>query len=434
MIYKFNQIAEQLQQKIDRGEYRDRLPAEPELARQFGTTTLTLRKALNVLDRRGSIRKVPCVGTFVNTEKRRRIRIASAPLSGTEINDKLQTMVKAHFSRYELEFVDWQQVASPADFDLIRTSATSQLSYHDGIVPFPREIMEQYLSSGDYFAPIFNVHRIDDCFYAMPFLYSPAVLQINRQKLAGFGRDIGPYDLDLELLLELRDFARRSGCPLWDRRTIIGLLRCLVFGGGGPDARLADLDPDRVRENCRRFWPLFDPELIAARSENALLIWVCRQTLPADFSPDRALLAAYPAIGPEGRRLTITSGEFLMLSGRSSALPEAIEVAEYFLSPAVQRLIGEYRRGLPVLKSAAFDSLDSRVYHDDLFFNETRNMMTNNAVEREFLLRLEGFAASLIEGRLAVGQLLDFLAYEIEIARHNTLSWHEQFGAEMAGM
>ena len=76
MDSKFQQIAERLQCDIANGVYQDRLPSEQYLAEMFHTTTITVRKALDILLQRGEIRKVPNIGTFVHREERKTIRIA----------------------------------------------------------------------------------------------------------------------------------------------------------------------------------------------------------------------------------------------------------------------------------------------------------------------------------------------------------------------
>ncbi|MPN21289.1 hypothetical protein SDC9_168668 [bioreactor metagenome] len=70
-----------------------------------------------------------------------------------------------------------------------------------------------------------------------------------------------------------------------------------------------------------------------------------------------------------------------------------------------------------MLKSAALDSIDSRNYRDDLFLNESRNLLTNNAAEQEFLLRLNSLAGSIHNREMSREQFLNYLEYEISIAR-----------------
>jgi GntR family transcriptional regulator len=67
------QIEERLAEAIDRGDLRpgDRLPAERELADRFGVSRMTLRQALQTLERRGLVRRAVGRrgGTFVAEPK-----------------------------------------------------------------------------------------------------------------------------------------------------------------------------------------------------------------------------------------------------------------------------------------------------------------------------------------------------------------------------
>ena len=67
MEYLYSQIAKDLEKKIDNGEYgvHQKLPSENELAFQFSTTRLTIRKAIETLEKRHVVVKDRNRGTFV---------------------------------------------------------------------------------------------------------------------------------------------------------------------------------------------------------------------------------------------------------------------------------------------------------------------------------------------------------------------------------
>ncbi len=66
---RYLKFAQQMQARIDSGTLMpgDKLPAQRELATQFGTTLMTIRKGLNMLAESGVVRIEHGVGTFVNS-------------------------------------------------------------------------------------------------------------------------------------------------------------------------------------------------------------------------------------------------------------------------------------------------------------------------------------------------------------------------------
>ncbi|MEM9777043.1 MAG: GntR family transcriptional regulator [Chloroflexota bacterium] len=66
---RYLKFAQQLQTHIQSGQFLpgDKLPSQRELAEQFGTTLMTIRKGLNILAEEGVIRIEHGVGTFVNS-------------------------------------------------------------------------------------------------------------------------------------------------------------------------------------------------------------------------------------------------------------------------------------------------------------------------------------------------------------------------------
>ena len=66
---RYLKFAQQLQAHIQAGQFApgDKLPSQRELAEQFGTTLMTIRKGLNILAEEGVIRIEHGVGTFVNS-------------------------------------------------------------------------------------------------------------------------------------------------------------------------------------------------------------------------------------------------------------------------------------------------------------------------------------------------------------------------------
>lgn len=65
--YVYVQLADDLAKRIERGEFPvgARLPSEAELARDYGTAKMTVRRALEILRERGLIRTLHGRGSVV---------------------------------------------------------------------------------------------------------------------------------------------------------------------------------------------------------------------------------------------------------------------------------------------------------------------------------------------------------------------------------
>ena len=432
MKSKFHEIAEALQERIDSGYYTDRLPSEQELAQQFNTALATIRKSLDILLARGIIRKVPYVGTFLQREARKTVRIAWRPLNFCQEGDReIREAVTKHFRDFSVEFVSDFKTIDIRDCDLIRSVATASLSFSESVLPLPLDVIEKYRSD-NYFAKPFQAHQLNSFHYAMPILFSPSILVLDLELSADFGRDLGPYDLTWDTLAELAEYARKKGIPLCDDREILNLFRCLIYADT-PNDTLTEIDVKKLKQRIHKAWPILT-ERTSGTTEKHLLTWSCRQSLPGQLRSGKYALLANPAShGGEASRNLIT-GEFLLISNRTKLFSEAVEVMEYMLCPEIQHLIAKYKMGLPVLKSAALDSICSRYYRDDIFLNEIPNMLVNNASEQDFLFRLEAFSRAILRGELTGEQYLAHLEYEIDMAHRKAAENNRDIFMKLAGV
>ena len=67
-VLAYVQLADDLAHKIESGELVGRLPAERDLASEYGVAYGTVRRAMEVLRDRGLVVSVHGRGTFVSTE------------------------------------------------------------------------------------------------------------------------------------------------------------------------------------------------------------------------------------------------------------------------------------------------------------------------------------------------------------------------------
>ncbi|UNZ20651.1 winged helix-turn-helix domain-containing protein [Streptomyces sp. 891-h] len=66
-VYVYVQVADDLTRRIEAGELQPgaRLPAEPDLAREYGVSYMSARRAIRVLRDRGLAITVPSKGTYI---------------------------------------------------------------------------------------------------------------------------------------------------------------------------------------------------------------------------------------------------------------------------------------------------------------------------------------------------------------------------------
>lgn len=432
MKSKFAQIADQLLADIDSGRYTGRLPSEQELAKIFGTTAVTVRKGLDQLFHQGVIEKVPYVGTFVRRRELPVVRIfwPDAPFAREENEAIINAVTERFASEIKVEFCSRKRDDETRfSYDLLRVTGTLRCPYGEVAAPLSPEYMEEFMHPG-YFRKAFDVHRLEDMHYALPLLFSPSLLQLDRSLLPEGFPCPEPYGLSWEFIFKLKELAVAQGWKLWDASAMHTLMRCLVLESCDEPGRLADVNIERMERNIRRVWPLFDPALmITSPGEQVLLKWTCRQYMVSRNASEAPVLLAFPPESQDGVRYNAASGEFMMLAAGARERDAALSVAKFFLSEKVQGIIGRYKVGLPVLKSAALDSIDSRLYRDDMFINEERNIMANNAAEHEFVLRLRTHFESVINSKMSLESFLDMLKYEVNTAKRRNLDndiWTEQ--------
>lgn len=419
MKSKYHNIATQLIEDIENGVYTDKLPSERQLAERFETTTVTVRRAQDILIDAGLLRKVQPLGTFV--VPRDRVRISASIFIHSHYSEAISEIKESLTNAFPDVDVDFQHsVYDPEkllDFDLVRVAGVSPFPYSDFAVPYPLEMFEEF-KSDHYFKDAFDVHRAGEFHYGIPVFISPVLMAVNHSLLGKTILKSDPYALDVDLLLEMAKVARRSKLKLWDSTTVYYLFRSLVFSAGDESNLLGNVDLSKLRTLVEKFWPLISSDLVEVGGESfvedrSIVTIACRQGVH-EFDPKKVLLAGWPR---ELSGKINLAGEFLFLNNRCDEPKVAAKVAAHFLSPEVQNIIGKYCVGMPVMKSAAVDSIDSRDFRDDLFFNELKNVYINDNSAHEFNHRLRAFISDIISGVLDFDTFTRHLEYEISMIR-----------------
>lgn len=61
----YRQLADQIRQRIESGEYKVRIPSEPSLSQETGLARDTVRRAVRLLTEEGLLLRAPGKGTYI---------------------------------------------------------------------------------------------------------------------------------------------------------------------------------------------------------------------------------------------------------------------------------------------------------------------------------------------------------------------------------
>lgn len=386
MQTKSEKIAEQLITAINSGKYTSNLPSEKELSRLYNTTAVTAGKALNILQKRNIVHRVPRLGTFINQSSEAPIRMC---LNIPEfIVKEIKAVLKKKFPNLKIEIYDIKGTDPlDGDFDIIRTAATFPHSFSRYFKPLPDAALKKYRDCGKYFPQLIDVCCDYEVHYALPILFSPLVLAYNKKLAAKLGFSPCFGNFCFEELVKLAQAASKHSIKLINAEEALVWIRYALFNGLTPQTGLA---LDELSKKLRlRVSVLMDilkdvsdsPAGSFQRGE-VLFQPICRQLLisgeetfafPWDLLPMPKLPEARPPV----------TGEFLAVKSSSKAQDDAFKVMLAFLDEDIQRIFARHKFGLPVMKSMIADTLDSRKYRDDLFVTEVNRMAVDNAVNHD---------------------------------------------------
>jgi len=112
----YEQIVQQIEQSIRKGVLKagDQLPAERELAEQFGVSRTAVREAVKALHEKGLVEAYPGRGTFITSETSNSIRIT------------LDRMIKTGQLEGTLQLVEVREILEPEIAALAATRANEE--------------------------------------------------------------------------------------------------------------------------------------------------------------------------------------------------------------------------------------------------------------------------------------------------------------------
>lgn len=381
MRNKYEIIAGKILEDVKSGKYSGKLPSEMSFARIYGTTNITAGRALNHLRDESVVVREKGKGTFVNPDF----------LKGEEVTyrfhrkDIYQDVLRALNDL--LPNVKWKKAQGETKVESLRDSDISvqvtnfPAPYEKFFTPLPRGFVEERERERRYYRQPFEIHRGDSLYYGIPVIFSPFALVYNKKLL----RDLGERDLPTTLRHEdMRRFESRLQekndqflivSDAFKHSTVMSHIFPSASAEGERNAVPARTTPVAISKGLKKMDALFRRGIEAGANftdGNVLFSYACRQR--ASTLSDKQLDFPWdvcPLPSDVGGFRTVAS-ESVMISA-TAARPDFItDVAKRFLSEEVQSVFAREQYGIPVLKSAAIDSLQDVGYRDDIFLTEAR--------------------------------------------------------------
>lgn len=126
----YYQIATDIRKRVLRGEWKpgDQLPSQPELARQYQVSRMTLRQAMDLLEREGIIARQRGSGTFLTEAPAQIVPMADFPVNFTQQVRRLGIKASARILAAEIRQVVDTDLAARLHLD-----ATDQVACYQRI-------------------------------------------------------------------------------------------------------------------------------------------------------------------------------------------------------------------------------------------------------------------------------------------------------------
>ncbi|MGH9724765.1 MAG: FadR/GntR family transcriptional regulator, partial [Candidatus Acidiferrales bacterium] len=136
----YEQIVKQIEESLDKGELKsgDQLPAERELALQFGVSRTAVREAVKALREKGLVEAYPGRGTFITSETSNPMRMS------------FDRMIKGDQREGTIQLVEVREILEPEIAALAATRADKEsinqlrdsVEIMDGATQDPEEFIE----------------------------------------------------------------------------------------------------------------------------------------------------------------------------------------------------------------------------------------------------------------------------------------------------
>jgi DNA-binding transcriptional regulator YhcF (GntR family) len=385
MLNKFEDIAGKLKADIQSGKYSTKIPSEQTLAQAYKTTHVTAAKALNLLRGDNVIIREQGKGSFVNPDF----------IKGKELildfhsNDVYLKALSALKTSHPALRVSKGNGLTKAE-RLIKNDLTIQVSkfpgsYEKYFSPLSSKFVREASKSQKYYAAAFTIHQGDSLYYGLPFIFSPFVLIYNKTLLRKLGYDSIPANLCYADLVKYESELKKEkkflfSCEKFRFSTVMSYIFPASHSHEENSETPVTTDAATISNGLKKMESVFRSGIssgIDFKSGNALFSYTCRQGIwnfqkhEVGFEWDLCPL-------PEGvGGFRTLASESVFVSANSTGKDFLHELAEYFLSSEMQTIFSKRKYGIPVLKSATIDSLESSDYRDDFFFTEIKKSCFN---------------------------------------------------------
>ena len=388
MNNQYEQVEEYVLNLLESG-IQGRLPAARRIAQEISVSFPAVQSTLNTLARKGLLEIRPRQGVFVRENWQERILDYNFTFFRNDMNWKngLRDIVRSEIPeiRFCKKFVRGM-------FEL-RTTLSVQQNFYEfrdlsGFLPGNME---------DFFSVPFRDFIHDGKIFGIPWVFSPRVLYCNKKLLRQNGVEL-PSDFwnceeFLRIVKELRKHLKGEEILNWSSRIYYWMNFVARSGGALIDYSAADADPVQIDSPATRRGIAYCRELgevLNISSPNNIDYMERFRRGELCFSLDTRGLGHWLSeemrenvqILPlpcwhDGKDLSMQATELLCV--RKECVDDDLirRFIHVMLSPEVQEFIGRAHYGIPVLKEAAFKSLDIEKSSDAVFLSQLSKLTAN---------------------------------------------------------
>ena len=343
------EVALLLEQKIRSGEISGKLPSEKELAAGFAVANMTMARAMDILKAKGLIRQVPRRGTFAEAPRKKVIRLYKNSYFAALHKDLLI---------HGIEDVVLEVVNDLSEADIAVLSTTVPMHYSSHFLPYPPELLNELKASGKFYDQVFEFHHISAPTYAVVYNFSPWLLAYNKKLMRDFCSEFDPYKFTCRDMVRLLEKLPEDVLPSCKCGNI--LLLAMSYAAGSLEKALPDFLKLKLSDHNQDF------------SNNLIFKIINRNDMAANkISDDYNLMpmAEYSQI-----RCCHAASEALFVTHNARYPELAFKIAANTLSDHFQQRVAAHRGNLPANRALAASTMDSRIFRDDIFFNEINNI------------------------------------------------------------
>ncbi len=359
---KYAAIAEALRERIRQHEATT-LPSERELAREFGTTQMTVRRALTELEEDGLILRRPRRVTQI-VQRAAPIRIYSGHCEA--VREVMMGHLRERFPGESFDFLQTESAeAVIGRCDIMMTPTSLPHDYERWFMPLPDELVERLRGNPGISAQTLEIHRNAGRYYGVPVLASAGGMQVNLALLGELGEESGgAFDIPRMFQMARKLAEREDGAALLDPAFYNTMIMHLIL--------MYDHGEEGLTEAVRQALEVL-AELIAGGMRDfgtgkALFRIVCRQTVVYHEAREKLVFPVKVVPLPAGSPWSGIPFSESLLVGRDHPSPGRLfEICESLVEPSAQEAIGRTRHGYPVLASARYTSLQHPVAGDEVF-------------------------------------------------------------------